>query len=510
MMMHQKMTPQEINFQMQMHTEQAIYQQQLTNQQLIMQRTSPNVVHMDVANINSMAPINPSHPSMPFRGMDVPRMNVSQGASPIGISDPYCCYFLEQLQGSYVIDGEENEEFQVVLSCKDNQQYGIVQRSLPNVENITKEYIYEEDFRFTLCSQTGGLKAIMMKGVNMKLCLTWYTNGGSQIVWHRKGNVSFNLVQSTPNTSRRSSIASTCSRISSLETSVGSMQALAHGNKRIRPELQQPLSENDSKPIKCSSLASNTSSAEKLISQEEVTLSEENLLSLFQSHLTNNPFLLQRVVNWGISRIPNCRVGEREIYEFGNGRVWVTGSIMQSDPEDGKKWNEVLDELKGAYQEVNPGVYLQTPPQENEPGVQHRLMRNSLGLWIIEEYNVDQDNWVMCAEELPYGYWVDSKDSRKMYRVRIVPMVNILNRMKEELTDVDETERNMDFLFKSCNHKKLNANVKARNLRHNIATLKVKLEKQHMLCFGVMVANMADTIALERQRESCEEISVAN
>jgi len=508
-MMHQKMTPHQINVQMQMHTEQAIYQQQLTNQQLIMQRTSPKVVHMDVANINSIAPINPPHPSMPFRGMDVRRMNVSQGASPIGISDPYCCFFLEQLQGSYVIDGEENEEFQVVLSCKDDQQYGIVQRSFPLSENITNDYIYEEDSRFTLCAQTGGLKAIMLKGVNMKICVTWYTSDGSQIVWRRKGNVSFNLVHSTPNTSRRNSIVSTCSRISSVETSVGSVQALSQGNKRIPPE-KQPWSENDAKPIKCSPLASNTSSADKLNCQEEVTLSEENLLSLFQSHLTKNPSLLHRVVNWGISRIPNCRVGEREIYEFSNGRVWVTGSILQSDPEDVKKWNEVLDELKGAYQEVNPGVYLQTPPQENEPGVQHRLMRSSLGLWNIEEYNVEQDQWVMCAEELPYGYWVDSKDSRKMYRVRIVPMVNILNRMKEKLTDVDEMETNMDFLFKSCNHKKLNTKVKARNLRHNISTLKLKLEKQHMLCFGVSVANMADAIALERQRESCEEVSIAN
>jgi len=509
-MTHQKITPHQINVKVQMQTEQTICQQQLANQQVMVQRTSPNVVHMDVANINSMALTKLSHPSMPFRGMDVSRINVTQGISHIGISDPYSCYFLEQLQGSYLIDGEENEEFQVVLTCKDDRQYGIVQRSLPNVENIANEFIYEEGSRFTLCTQTGGLKAIMLKGVNMKLCVTWYANDGSQIVWHRKGKVSFNLVQSTPKTSRRNSIVSICSRISSVETSVGSVQGLSEGNKRIQPELQQHWSENDAKPIKCPPLSNNTSSAVNFNCNDDVSLLEENLLSLFKSHLSKNPFLLQRVVNWGISRIPNCRVGERDIYEFGNGRVWVTGSIMQSDPEDVKKWNEVLDELKGAYQEVNPGVYLQTPPQENEPGLQHRLMRSSLGLWTIEEYNAEQDHWVMCAEELPYGYWVDSMDSRKMYKVRIVPMVDILTRMKEQLTDVDEMEKNMEFLFKSCNHKKLNTKVKARNLRHNIANLKVKLEKQHMLCFGVRVANLADGIALESLRENCEEISIAN
>jgi len=505
MMMQQKFTPHQFDVQMQMHRQQALYQEQLSNQQM-MPRISPNIVPMNLANINSMPPMHLSHPAMPQTGMNVCRtMCMNEGATPLANNDPYCCYYLEQLQGSYEVDGMEKADFIVLLSSKDDQQYGIVQRSSPSLENVPDEFIYEEDSRFTLCSQTGRVKAVMLKGISMKHHVTWYATDGTQIVWRRKGKVSFNLVQSTPNTSRRNSIVSSCSGISSVGSSVGSVEFTA---QCTRPEVQQFSSRNDAEPMMSSAVESNTS-VDKSDSQGEETLSEEELLSIFQSHLTKYPSLLSRVVNWGISRIPNRRVGFREISELANGRLWITGSVMQSD-KDVKKWNEVLDELKGAYQEVIPGVFLQTPPQENEPGVQHRLRRSGLGLWQIEEYDVEQDIWVMCTQELPYGYWIDSKDSRKMYRIQIVPMVDILSRMKDELTDIEETEKSMDFLFNSCNHKKLNTKLKARNLRHNIANLKVKLEKQHMLCFGVSVADIADEIALEVQRESCEDSATAN
>jgi len=55
----------------------------------------------------------------------------------------------------------------------------------------------------------------------------------------------------------------------------------------------------------------------------------------------------------------------------------------------------------------------------------------------------------------------------------------------------------VDFLFKSCNQKKLISKLKKRNLKHNIANLKVKLDKQYALSFGVKVAYMADVIAQE-------------
>jgi len=495
-MMQQMMTPYQQNSAMQMYTQQLMYQQRI-QQQRMMQLTTPDLVPMEAGGLPPQ--FNLSHiqvQSMMMNNSQVRRVNMVQEQMVLRNSDPYCCYFLEQLQGSYEVEGAEKEELQVELSSTANQQYLIVRTSLKK-QYASDQYIYEEDSRFTLCSADGTVMAVMLKGMSMKQYVTWFANDGSRIVWRRSGKVAFSLVEKTPNTSRRNSIVSNCSGFSSVGTSVGSVDMSTDGYKHIRPELQQVGRHSTEKLANFSPSPADgsTSLPSEPVSQETENLSEDYLLNIFQSHFSQYPSLLQRVLHWGISRIPNCRVGEAEVCKFGKGRVWVSASLMRSDKQDSKNWSEVLNELKGAYQEATTAVYLQTPPQENEPGVQHRLRRNSLGLWMIEEYVAKQEQWVMCAQEIPYGGWVDSKDSLKMYNIRIVPMMNILSRIKDEWSDADEMEKNLEFLFNSCNHKKLNTKLKARNLRHNIANLKVKLEKQHMLCFGVSVANVADEIA---------------
>jgi len=420
-------------------------------------------------------------------------------------SDPYCCYFLAQLQGSYEVVGAEKERLQVELSFRAGKQFLSVHTSIRN-QCDPDQYIYEEDSRFTLCSGDGNVMAMMLKGMSMRESVTWYTNDGSRIVWRRAGDVAFSLVENTPNTSRRNSIVSICSGISSAGTGVGSVEMSTDVHGHIRPELQQLGRHSTEKSANSQSPAVGSASVpSQSVSQEKENVSQDDLLNMFQAQCSKYPFLLKRVLHWGISRIPNCRVGEAEVRKFGKGRIWVSASLMQADVQESRNWSDVLDELKGAYQETTTGVYLQTPPQENEPGVQHRLKRNSLGLWTIEEYVAELGAWIMCTQELPYGGWVDSKDSLKMYNIRIVPMVNILSRIRNEWSDADEMEENLEFLFNSCNHKKLNTKLKARNLRHNIANLKVKLEKQHMLCFGVNVAKVADEIAFGVQEQSSQQ-----
>merc|ERR1739838_437594 len=149
------------------------------------------------------------------------------------------------------------------------------------------------------------------------------------------------------------------------------------------------------------------------------------------------------------------------------------------------------------YQEVEEGVFMQPPSQPNEPGVQHRLRKSSLGFWIIEEPNEKYDRWYPCLQELPNGNWADPKDSRRRYNIQILSMLNILFSMSNQWADVEEMERSMNFLFNSCNPKKLNTKLKARNLKHNISNLRQKLEKQYNLSFAVRVGEMADAIALE-------------
>jgi len=77
-------------------------------------------------------------------------------------------------------------------------------------------------------------------------------------------------------------------------------------------------------------------------------------------------------------------------------------------------------------------------------------------------------------------------------------MLDILNRMKDDWSEFEEMEKRIEFLFNSCNQKKLNTRLKPRSLKHHIVNLKVKLEKQYALSFAVRVANIADSIALEK------------
>jgi len=135
----------------------------------------------------------------------------------------------------------------------------------------------------------------------------------------------------------------------------------------------------------------------------------------------------------------------------------------------------------------------------NEPGIQHRLRKSNFGFWSIEELNVEQDAWLPCTHELPSGQWVDSTSGLNVYSIQIVSMFDILNRMKDDWSEFEEIKKRIEFLFNSCNQKKLNTRLKPRSLKHHIVNLRLKLEKQYALSFAVRVANIADSIALERR-----------
>jgi len=170
-----------------------------------------------------------------------------------------------------------------------------------------------------------------------------------------------------------------------------------------------------------------------------------------------------------------------------------------------EKLQDALDDIKGAYQEVDKtGIWKQPIPQAGEPGVQHRLLRDCKGFWMIEERATEgvenSEKWVACARELSDQRWVDLKNDQREIEVRLVQMVTILEKMMVEETDVESADVQkgyVEFLFKTCNQKKLNTKLKKRNLKHNIANLKVKLEKQYALSFAVRVATTAEAIVQE-------------
>jgi hypothetical protein len=77
-------------------------------------------------------------------------------------------------------------------------------------------------------------------------------------------------------------------------------------------------------------------------------------------------------------------------------------------------------------------------------------------------------------------------------------MLDILKRMKGDWLEYPEMKKRIEFLFNSCNQKKLNTKLKPRSLKHHIVNLRLKLEKQYSLSFAVLVAKIAESIALNR------------
>jgi len=109
------------------------------------------------------------------------------------------------------------------------------------------------------------------------------------------------------------------------------------------------------------------------------------------------------------------------------------------------------------------------------------------------------NTWLVRSQEVYNGYWVDTKTCSKLYNIQIIPLVHILSRMRERWSDLEEIQENIKFLYNSCDYKKLNSQVKMRNLRHNIMNLRMKLEKQYALSFAVQVSREAEAIVMEEK-----------
>jgi len=270
-----------------------------------------------------------------------------------------------------------------------------------------------------------------------------------------------------------------------------SEQELSSDGVCNRPEVPVPNDDSKNYLTNCS-VSKEIPSANSAINKK---LSDSELFGIFRTHC-EDPLILQEILDWGITRTPNLKVGEKEIRELATGRFWVNARLCSSSSKYDRELSGVLDDLKGAYEEVTSGVYYQPAPKPNEPGVQHRL-RHLNGHWVIEAFdNVERGIWRVRSQELPNGKWVDLTSGLKLYNIHVLPMIDILNRMKDDWSEYDEMEKRIEFLFNTCNQKKLNTKLKPRSLKHHIVNLRVKLEKQYALSFAVRVARIADFIAL--------------
>jgi len=224
----------------------------------------------------------------------------------------------------------------------------------------------------------------------------------------------------------------------------------------------------------------------------------QSIFELIKTHCLGNPMLMEKVVKWGINHSMSNQMTRKNILELTSGRYWITARSAQIHRDtEALSFKDDLDDLTGGYQEVDKGVYHQPIPQGRQAAAQHRLFKYNLDLWAIEKWEAGV--WHPVARETLDRLWVDLRYNKTIH-VKVIPLLRILGRLKERFPAYQNIEKCVEFLFTSFDRKKLNGKLKSRNLKHNIANLKMKLEKQYALSFAVNVANTADCISNEDQK----------
>jgi len=420
----------------------------------------------------------------------------------------YSCNFIAQLQGSYVMETSSGHvQVSVILPNVSGQveqyaNYAIVHRVSSNGRALPDQYIYDEISWFTLKSITGNLVGSFRKGSNMKCSVKWWnSNDESCIIWRRNGNVTFNLVQVEPKV-RRNSISSVRTvstgpiQLPPLDTPMsGSDENLLNRAELLQQRTPVFLSQSTtgcfSQP---DGLPSNTNSASLRVAGIISDQQQDEMFEIIKAHCLINPLLYRKVVDWGARNDPSRGMTQVSA-NISKGRVWITAHALGASEDQMPV--DSLDDIKGAYQEVSTGLWMQPDPEACGSDVQHRLFKNEHKRWMIERHGPEGESWQMRAQELEDGHWVDLKNKRARIRVNVVPVSKILDTLGEDLlVSKNDREKSMDFLFTSCNQVKL-SKLKGRNLKHHIANLEVKLEKRYALSFGVQVATIAESIAQE-------------
>jgi len=429
--------------------------------------------------------------------------------------EPVCTCYLLELQGSYWIRtliGWDQVSVIVPKGREGWKQYAIVRRICSSGDELPEWCIYQESTGFILCCLKGNLKAVLVGGTDMNNFLKWRdVHDGTLSVWWRKENITFNHLRvDSLKLSRRTSIcgAGPSSEVSSsvdipglgASTSPFGIQPGESYCPQIRPipNKKTPSTANQGFQRKLQQLHDNFLSVTG-------DYEEQAMFELIKAHCMGNNNLREMMVQWATRHCSAPHLSPRDISNISKGRLWITAHPVgfYNGEEIEKGLQESLNDIKGAYKQVKTGLYKQPEPQGKDSGVQHRLRKepngDPFGQWRIEAYDVDSGNWELCAKELPDGRWIDIKTS-ELIKVLIVPMNIILHKMGGEFVNGNQhVAKSIEFLFTSCNQKRLNSKLSRKNLRHNINNLKVRLKRQHALAFAVQVASIADAIAKELQ-----------
>jgi len=188
---------------------------------------------------------------------------------------------------------------------------------------------------------------------------------------------------------------------------------------------------------------------------------------------------------------------EEDYQKLSHGRVWVTARLDAKTKDSARR--AAVNELKGAYQETEKESEIYVQPATLQKNIKrHRLRRNSMNLWVVEQQmGESEQNWSICVEQIAGEQWIDHRFGRKSIVVNVVPLSSILERIGEQRPETISLQKVLQFLFTSCNLKKLSSKLKVRNIKHNISNLKAKLDKQRSLAFALQLSNTAEKISAE-------------
>jgi len=262
-----------------------------------------------------------------------------------------------KLQGCWETDMHEAKKIEVIIVGQGDQRRALVRNACSQELSFTHQIIYEQDSRFTLCTMDGHVEAVMLKGSIVKDFMKWYTNDGTWVIWRR--------------------IVFDGTLMSEL-TNVSSQLRFNSKSDSSEKEPSDKILDNHS--------VRKTQSSSFCESKIPQSSPFEDLLHLFQVHCEKNPILLEKVLNnGGISPTLNHPVTEKEVMKLSQGRLWVCARLTRFAKKDAGYWQRILDEIKGAYLEVTPGVYHQ-PYQPDEKEGWHRLRKSKRGRWMIEKY----------------------------------------------------------------------------------------------------------------------------
>jgi len=229
-----------------------------------------------------------------------------------------------------------------------------------------------------------------------------------------------------------------------------------------------------------------------LVNSKQSKQQDHTIFEMIKAKCQANPWLMQKVVKWCNTHTKFSPITREDVLKLSQGRLWITvRSLKPSEDTDCGSLQARLDNIKGAYQEAEQGVYWQPKPEGKEEWTQHRFLKDSDGLRLIEKYDSQDDAWSVVAREHPDGQWFNCSLNLPI-QVVIIPMQRILARMKDEGCLYQDIGKSVEFLFTSCDQNKLNTKLKKRTLKHNIGNLTNKIEKQYALSFAILIANTAD------------------